>query len=463
MNRIEKYYDQNPEKEWMRLQESAYDTIEATITKKFIQKFLKPNSKIADIGCGPGIYSTWLLENGHDVLLSDLSEGLLSLAKKKVAELNPSGKVLDFLKADATNLSQVNSNQFDLTILFGPIYHLLDEKKRVTAIQEAMRITKPGGHIFVSTINRICPFLSMLHRSPEYIVKELTNDPDELDRILNTGCYENFEESPNEFTDAYFAKPNEVQDIFKAEGIDLVETFGCEGISAYSYDKAEVIHKNSDAWKKFIEIVFQQSKEPSTLGMSEHVVYVGQKPEAGSSYPYKFKENLLVPVQAEHASILFPLIHKTKVTDTILWDGPENLESYVSAFKLRQKQVMKKEIYMFTIFSNGEPCGSCSIRPQDDDCKADIGLWISEKASGKGIGTNVVKELTEFGFNFLKLQRIEAYVFEGNGASRKIFENNNYLLEGTLRQGCKKRGQFLNEWLLAITKDDFMKKIDLLK
>lgn len=457
MNRIEKYYNQNPEKEWMRLQESAYDTIEATITKKYIQKFLKPNFKIADIGCGPGTYSTWLLESGYDVLLSDLSEGLLNLAKQKIAEINPSGKVLDFLKADATNLDQINSNQFDLTILFGPIYHLLDEKKRVEAIQEAMRITKPGGYIFVSTINRICPFLAMLHRSPEDTVRELADDPDELERIILTGCYENFEESPNEFTDAYFAKSNEVPHIFKAEGINLIETFGCEGISAYLYDKAEVIHKNSDAWKKFIEIVFQQSNEPSTLGMSEHVVYIGQKPDAIANYPYKFKNSILSPVLAEHAPILFPHIHKTKITDTILWDGPDNLESYISGFKLRQKQVMNNEIYMFTIFSNGEPCGSCSIRPQDDEFKADIGLWISEKESGKGLGTKVVRELTEFGFTFLKLQRIEAYVFEGNLASRKIFENNNYTFEGMLRQGCKKRGQFLNEWLLAITKDDYLK------
>ncbi len=457
MNRIEKNYNQNPEKEWMRLQETAYDTIEATITKKFLHKYLKPNFKIADIGCGPGIYSIWLLENGYEVLLSDLSEGNLDLAKKKIAEINPPGKIIDFLKADATQLKQIESNQFDLTLLFGPIYHLLDEKKRIAAIQEATRITKPGGYIFVSTINRLCPFLAMLHRSPEYIVNELTNDPEELDRILNSGCYENFEESPNAFTDAYFAKSNEVPEIFKTEGIDLVESFGCEGISAYLYDKAEVIHKHSEAWKKFIEILYQHSQEPSTLGMSEHVVYVGQKPEAVSIYPYQFTDNVLVPVHAEHAPLLFPLIHNTKITDTILWDGPENLESYISAFKQRQKQVMKKEIYMFTIFSKGEACGSCSIRPEEDQFKADIGLWISEKASGQGLGTKVVQELTEFGFNFLNLQRIEAYVFEGNLASRKIFEKNNFLLEGTLRQACKKRGHYLNEWLFAITKDEYQK------
>lgn len=126
--------------------------------------------------------------------------------RPKIADLKPSGKVIDFLKADAANLSQIGSNRFDLTILFGPIYHLLDERKRVTSIQEAMRITKPGGYIFVSTIIHICPFLAMLHRSPEHIVIELADHPEELDRILKTGCYENFEESPNQFTDAYFGR-----------------------------------------------------------------------------------------------------------------------------------------------------------------------------------------------------------------------------------------------------------------
>ncbi len=278
MNRIEKYYDQSPEKEWLRLQRTAYDTIEATITKKYLLQYLKPNFKVADIGCGPGIYSTWLLENGNDVLLCDLSEGLLNLAKQKISEIKALGKVIDFMKADATDLNGIQADQFDVTLLFGPIYHLLDEKKRVAAIQEAKRITKPGGYIFVSTINRICPFLNMLHNSTEELVVELSEDPEELDRILSTGCYENFEETPNQFTDAYFAKTNEVPDLFKGQGIALIETFGCEGIAAYIYGKAEIIFKNPVAWRKFIEILFQQSKEPSTLGMSEHVVYVGQKP-----------------------------------------------------------------------------------------------------------------------------------------------------------------------------------------
>ncbi len=62
MNRVEKYYDRFPNKEKERLTKSAYDTIESEITKRFLTKYLKPQSRIADIGGGPGHYTTWLLK-----------------------------------------------------------------------------------------------------------------------------------------------------------------------------------------------------------------------------------------------------------------------------------------------------------------------------------------------------------------------------------------------------------------
>jgi RimJ/RimL family protein N-acetyltransferase len=50
------------------------------------------------------------------------------------------------------------------------------------------------------------------------------------------------------------------------------------------------------------------------------------------------------------------------------------------------------------------------------------------------------------------LQKIEATVFAGNMASRRIFEKNGFSLEGTIRKAALKRGQLIDEWLLGIVR-----------
>lgn len=166
---------------------------------------------------------------------------------------------------------------------------------------------------------------------------------------------------------------------------------------------------------------------------------------------------LLQPVQEHDANALFPLIFSTPVTDTLVWDGPESLEAFRLALAERADQVRRGERHIFTIIEQtlGQPIGSASIRPDAEGFRADIGLWIGQPYHGNGYGTLVVRKLLEYGFNSLGVEKIDAYVFVGNWASRRIFEKNNFQHEGTIRRAVRKRGMALDEWLFGITRDDW--------
>jgi ubiquinone/menaquinone biosynthesis C-methylase UbiE len=276
MNRIEKFYDNNPHKEKTRLTRSAYDTIESEITRRFLSKHLKPQSRIAEIGCGAGHYSTWLLKN-HKVHLVDLSSELLKLAESEIEKSQLNANVLGVSKSDARDLKGLEDGTFDATLVMGPLYHLINEEDRIKCLAEANRITKKGGLILSAIINRVCPFLNMMHMHTEQLALELSEDTEEMQRILTSGQYENFEENPNNFTDAYFSNIHEVPQYYKNLGIELVESFACEGLASYLYDKAEVIKQNEKAWARFIDLIYENANKPELLGMSEHVVFVGRK------------------------------------------------------------------------------------------------------------------------------------------------------------------------------------------
>ncbi len=165
----------------------------------------------------------------------------------------------------------------------------------------------------------------------------------------------------------------------------------------------------------------------------------------------------LKPVLGEHAKLLFPLV-TSNITQTIQWDGPSSFEDYETGLTEREQLHKSKKIHMFSIFNvkTNKPIGSIDIRPDSNMFRADIGLWVGEEFHGKGAGTQSVKEITTYGFNKLALKKIEASVFLGNMASRKIFEKNNYKLEGTIRSACLKKNKAIDEWILGITEADYL-------
>ena len=50
------------------------------------------------------------------------------------------------------NLKKFSDDSFDVTLLFGPMYHLHEEKDKLAALREAVRVTRPGGRILVAYI-----------------------------------------------------------------------------------------------------------------------------------------------------------------------------------------------------------------------------------------------------------------------------------------------------------------------
>lgn len=47
-------------------------------------------------------------------------------------------------------MNMLEDNTYDITLLLGPMYHLYSDEDKITALKEAVRITKTGGHILVA-------------------------------------------------------------------------------------------------------------------------------------------------------------------------------------------------------------------------------------------------------------------------------------------------------------------------
>ena len=115
----------------------------------------------------------------------------------------------------------------------------------------------------------------------------------------------------------------------------------------------------------------------------------------------------------------------------------EHAQSFVR--QLDPEGLQSKREIRFIIETNGGSApalaGVISFHsPNFNNKVAEIGYWIAKELRGKSIGTTAVKVLTNFGFETMGWNRIEAMIDHDNEASKKVVTRAGYEHEGLLRQ-----------------------------
>ncbi|MDD6467152.1 MAG: methyltransferase domain-containing protein [Erysipelotrichaceae bacterium] len=139
---LEKYYNKFCEdKRLLR----KYGQVEYRTSMKYIHQYLDlfDQPKILDVGAGTGRYSVQLANEGYDVTAIELVKNNLGVLKAKKSTVKA-------YQGTALDLSRFADNSFDLTLVFGPMYHLYTLEDKVHALKEACRVTKPNGYIFIA-------------------------------------------------------------------------------------------------------------------------------------------------------------------------------------------------------------------------------------------------------------------------------------------------------------------------
>lgn len=142
MTDLEEYYNKfNEEKRLTR----RHGQVEYITSMSYIHECLEgiENASILDVGAGTGRYSVQLANEGYDVSAIELVQHNLGVLKAK-------GSSVKAYKGTALKLSRFQDCTFDVTLLFGPMYHLFTFEDKCKALEEAKRVTKIGGKILVA-------------------------------------------------------------------------------------------------------------------------------------------------------------------------------------------------------------------------------------------------------------------------------------------------------------------------
>lgn len=99
--------------------------------------------------------------------------------------------------------------------------------------------------------------------------------------------------------------------------------------------------------------------------------------------------------------------------------------------------------------------GVIGFRPNQQHFRAEVGYWIGVPYWGNGYTTEALHRVIQFGFETLKLNRIQASYRTDNPASGRVMEKAGMQYEGTLRQMMFRDGEFTDLSYRAILREDY--------
>lgn len=143
------------------------------------QRTTLAGSRCLDIGCGGGILSESLARAGADTTGIDLAEESLTVARLHQLESTLPG--LRYLRATAEELAEAEPGSFDIVTCMEMLEHVPDPAAVVCA---CARLLKPGGDLFLSTINRSARAYLVTILGAEYVLGLLPRGTHDFRRFI---------------------------------------------------------------------------------------------------------------------------------------------------------------------------------------------------------------------------------------------------------------------------------------
>ena len=155
--------------------------------------------KVLDVGCGGGLLAEALDAKGAKVTAIDVTDANIEVAKLHAKKMQVD---INYRLITAEDLAKKESKSYDVVSCLEVIEHVPDPGQLIKACADLL---KPGGHMFLSTLNR----------NPRSFVTAIVG-AEYIFNILPKGTHEW----------SKFIKPSELEKFMRDAGIKLIESKG---------------------------------------------------------------------------------------------------------------------------------------------------------------------------------------------------------------------------------------------
>ena len=241
-----------------RSTESRAGSLEFHYTKKILSEYIKPDSHVIEVGCATGYYPMYFSDICAQYTGVDLSPDNIAIFQEKIsAEGKENVKAM---VGDATDLSEIANNSFDVVLCLGPMYHLPREE-RLKVFDECQRIARPGATLAFAYINGLGAYVAACvhdelrstypNAKTNYSVFELKTD----------------DQKPGLF---FYTSPEEMESDAKSKNMDVVKNCGVN----FAFASCAIEWMSEEQFESYMGIADKMSESKSCTGLSAHALMI---------------------------------------------------------------------------------------------------------------------------------------------------------------------------------------------
>ena len=182
----------------------------------------------------------------------------MTILKKKNSKVNA-------LQGNALNLKKLQDNTYDLTLLFGPMYHLMTAEEKIKALSEAKRVTKPNGYVLVAYIMNEYAFV--MYAIQENKLREC---------IDNNMLSEDFHTMPNKDSLYDFVRLEDIDYFNKTTGVIREKIISPDG--PVNYIRPFVNKLSEEDFEQVVNYQMATCERMDIIGAGAHTVDILRKP-----------------------------------------------------------------------------------------------------------------------------------------------------------------------------------------
>ncbi|MBR1390413.1 MAG: class I SAM-dependent methyltransferase [Lachnospiraceae bacterium] len=259
MNQLESYYNKFNEDKRLN---SRHGRVEYQVSMKYIHEYLPKDVspeqvRILDVGAGTGRYAIPLSEEGYEVTA-------VEPVQHNLGRLWQKGSRVIAYKGNALHLKKCRDDYYDLTILFGPMYHLKSHEEKRTALEEAKRVTKSGGIIMAAYCMHDYAVLTYAFKE-RHIIECMENGQLDHDFKVHARSEDLYD----------YVRIEEIDRLQRETGLKREKLYSSDGAANYMRPFLNRLTEEEFEW--FVKYQLAVCERPELMGAGAHVVDILKK------------------------------------------------------------------------------------------------------------------------------------------------------------------------------------------
>lgn len=240
-----------------------HNSIEFLTTMRYIEKYLSSGVKILEVGAGTGRYSRTIADKGFDVEAVELVQQHVDIFQRQIDSM----RNIRVQQGNALDLHMFNDDMFDITLVLGPMYHLYITEDKRQCIREALRVTKPGGVVFVAYIITDAAIIE------DRFVRGLWKIEDELDKgRINPQTFD-VKSAPEDIF--ALTRKNDIDCLMSDFSVARLHYVATNMLSRILRDNVTAM--DEDTFKLYLQYHYSVCERPDMVGMTAHSLDIFRK------------------------------------------------------------------------------------------------------------------------------------------------------------------------------------------